>query len=147
MLIDPHWVLRAGAIPYWVTFNTEPGVEHLSRYLDGSDPYDLIEATLISNGTWTVGLAGPEHWDPIFKRARHGGGFSGVDVNRFPSDLAVFTRYRDSLRRAAIAYPLPAPVAAGEVEEFLASRGHRYGVTVTSSSVGPVGIEPTTKGL
>lgn len=147
VLIDPHWVLRAGAVPYWVTFNTEPGVEHLARYLDGADPYDLIEATLISNGTWTVGLAGPEHWDLIFKRARRGGGFSGVDVHRFPSDLAVFARYRDALRRGEVADRVPRPIAPYRAEDFLATRGHRYGVTVTSSSVGPVGIEPTTKGL
>lgn len=41
-----------------MTFETEPGVEHLGRYLAGADTYDRTEeATLISNGTWTVGLA------------------------------------------------------------------------------------------
>lgn len=131
VLIDPYWVLRAGAVPYWVTFNTEPGVEHLTRYLDRTDPYDLIESTLISNGTWTVGLAGPEHWDAVFKRARRAGRFSGVDDKRFPSDLAVFTRYRDNLRRSAGQEPLPPPVAADQVEAFLSSQGQNYGVTVS----------------
>lgn len=157
VLIDPHWVLRAGAVPYWVTFNTEPGVEHLARYLDAADPYDRIQATLISNGTWTVGLAGPDHWDTIFVRARRGGGFSGVDVRRFPSDLAVFTRYRDALRHAATSNPLPPPVTVRQAEEFLVRHGPRFGITVGATEgvegvggageVGPVGIEPTTKGL
>jgi hypothetical protein len=130
VLIDPYWVLRAGAVPYWVTFNTEPGVEHLARYLDRSDPYDLVEATLVSNGTWTVGLAGPDHWERVFKRARQEGRFSGVDTNRFPSDLAVFVRYRDALRRSVTKYPLPPPLAVSEAVEYLKDHGPNHGVTV-----------------
>lgn len=130
VLIDPYWVLRARAVPYWVTFNTEPGVEHLDRYLELTDPFDLIEATLVSNGTWTVGLAGPRQWDTVFKRARAVGHFSGVDGARFPSDLAVFTRYRDSLRRSSPRGPLPPPLAAPQVQGFLSTQGQKYGVTV-----------------
>lgn len=131
VLVDPYWVLRAGAVPYWITFNTEPGVDHLADYLDASEPYDRIEATLVSNGTWTAGLAGPEHWAPIFKRARQGGRFSGVDEDRFPSDLAVFVRYRDALRRSVPKWPVPPPVPVQSALGYLASHGPRHGVTVT----------------
>lgn len=130
VLIDPYWVLRAGAVPYWVTFNTEPGVERLTHYLEQSEPYDHIEATLVSNGTWTVGLAGPEHWNPVFAKARLGGGFSGVDPARFPSDLAVFVRYRDALRRSGVRLPLPAPVPISEAEAFLTENAPLWGVSV-----------------
>jgi hypothetical protein len=130
VLLYPYWVLRAGAVPYWMTFNTEPGVEHLARYLGQSDPYDLIEATLVSNGTWTAGLAGPDHWKRIFEHARLGGGFSGVDTERFPSDLAVFVRYRDALRRSAAQAPLPPPVPIPEAEDFLGSYAPELGASL-----------------
>jgi hypothetical protein len=128
VLIDPYWVLRAGAVPYWATFNTEVGVEHLCAYLDQAEPYDLIEATLVSNGTTTPGEAGPPAWEPVLGRARLGGRLAGVDPERFPSDLAVFARYRDTLRKSAVHYPLPPPLEPAEMEKFAELHAERYGV-------------------
>lgn len=128
VLIDPYWVLRSGAVPYWATFNTEPGVEHLLAYLDETDPYEVIEATLVSNGTFTPGLAGPDHWDPVLRRATRQGRLAGVDAARFPTDLAVFARYRDTLRRSRPRYPLPEPLEPAELDKFAAEVSGRWGV-------------------
>lgn len=123
VLLDPYWVLRAGAVPYWVTFNAEPGVARLEAYLDGAEPYRRIEATLVSNGTRTPGLAGPERWGPVFARATEGGGFSGVDPDRFPTDLAVFARYRDALRAARPRLALPSPLPLSELDAAAVAGG------------------------
>ena len=119
VLIDPYWVLRAGAVPYWATFNAEPGLERLCAYLDGADPYELIEATLVSNGTSTPGVAGPDEWATVLAKAPRGR-LAGVDPARFPSDLAVFARYRDTLRATRPLLPLPPSLAPGDVEAFAA---------------------------
>lgn len=130
VLLDPYWVLRAGAVPYWVTFNAEPGVSRLEAYLDGTRPYSVIEATLVSNGTRTVDLAGPDRWQAVFARATGHGGLSGVDPDRFPSDLAVFARYRDALRRARPRWPLPPPMAVDELASAADELGSALGVGV-----------------
>ena len=131
VLVDPHWTLRAAAIPYWVTFNSRQGVARLAQYLEGVDPYEVIEATLISNGTWTPGLAGPEDWRDVLGRARIEGRLAGVDAARFPTDLAVFARYRDSLRRAEPRWPVPAPLSPEALAEFAAEAGDRSRVRVS----------------
>lgn len=129
VLIDPHWVLRAGAVPYWVTFNADAGVRHLEKYLSSAPPYRHIGATLVSNGTRTVGLAGPERWDPILARGRGGGSLSGVDRRRFPTDLAVFARYRDGLRARRPRREIPPPMSMSDFEAFLGHHGREWGVT------------------
>ncbi|HZU80931.1 MAG TPA: hypothetical protein VE991_13520 [Acidimicrobiales bacterium] len=128
VLLDPTWVIRVGVVPYWVTFNAEPGVARLERYLDDARTYRRIEATLISNGTWTPGLAGPERWKPVFARATGGGRFAGVDPERFPTDLAVFARYRDTLRSRPVRHAVPPTLDVADVEKLASALGPRYGV-------------------
>lgn len=130
VLVDPYWVLRAGAVPYWTTFNALPGVERLTEYLDNAEPYDTIEATLISNGTWTPALAGPDEWAPVLARTRSDGRLAGVDPRRFPTDLAVFARYRDTLRRARPRWGLPAPLRPADLDEFAAGVAGNHRVRI-----------------
>ena len=131
VLIDPHWVLRAGAVPYWVTFNAEAGVSHLEKYLTAAPSYRHIGATLVSNGTRTVGLAGPERWDPILARAATSGRLCGVDRRRFPTDLAVFARYRDDLRARQPRRPIPPSMSIRDFETFLKAHGSDWGIATT----------------
>ncbi|HET9731296.1 MAG TPA: hypothetical protein VFP54_01365 [Acidimicrobiales bacterium] len=130
VLMDPWWTLRAGAVPYWCTFNGGPGMSRLCRYLDQVDKYRVIEATLVSNGTRTVGVAGPDQWNDVFGRATSVGRLAGVDAGRFPTDLAVFARYRDTLRRGGPRRPVPAPLTPEAVEGFFAGADAELGVTL-----------------
>lgn len=130
VLVDPYWVLRAGVVPFWITFNGEPDLQRLGDYLDDTDLYERIEATLVSNGTWTIDLAAPERWEATFARARRGGGLAGVDAKRFPTDLAVFARYADTLRRTRPRLPLPPPMRPEDFESFAISNGPHHGVSV-----------------
>ncbi len=136
LLLDPYWVLRAGAVPYWVTFNSEQGVRRLCAYLDRTETYRRIEATLISNGTRTVDMAGPERWGPVFERAEDGGALAGVDERRFPTDLAVYARYRDTLRRTRPRRASASSLDPGEAEAVLAEVGGPHGVSVGELATG-----------
>ncbi len=127
MLLDPWWVLRSAAVPYWMTFNTEAAADGLGRYLAEAKPYDEIALTLVSNGLRTVGLASIERWRALLARARRNGRFAGVDPDRFPSDLAVFARYQDVLR-ASPHVPMPEPLTLADVDAFHAERGDPYPV-------------------
>ncbi len=129
LLLDPWWVLRAGAVPYWMTFNSQAGADTLEAYLDAADPYHTIELTLVSNGVDAIGLAPVERWRRLLDRALVDGRFAGVDLARFPRDLGVFARYRDTLR-AGRRWPVPAPLGLGELDDFLATCGQRYPVAV-----------------
>jgi hypothetical protein len=127
MLLDPWWVLRAAAVPYWMTFNTDAAAAGLDRYLDEAEPYDDIDLTLVSNGLRTVGLAPIDRWEALLARAKRHGRFAGVDTGRFPSDLSVFARYQDTLR-SAVTFPMPEPLTLADVDAFHAERGRRYPV-------------------
>lgn len=132
VLLDPFWVLRAGAVPYWMTFNTDAGADHLERYLDSTQPFRAMDVALVANGMVTPGLAGIDRWRQILARASGTGRFAGTDVDRFPSDLASFARYRDVLRRDGAKHDLPPPLAVDEAESFLAAQGPARGVRVSS---------------
>lgn len=121
VLVDPYWMLRAGAVPFWLTFNTDAALQTLERYLAGTKDYEEIDVTLVSNGARGIGVPDTELWHRVFERASRRGGFAGVDTKRFPADLAVFARYRDSLRAARPRLELPEPLSIGEFEEFAAT--------------------------
>jgi hypothetical protein len=128
MLLDPWWVLATSAVPYWMTFNSELGAAGLQRYLDDVAPYDDIDLTLVSNGLRTIGLPSTQRWLQLLNQARHSGRFAGVDTERFPSDLAVFARYQDTLRQART-FRMPEPLSLADIATFCAEYGDRYPVT------------------
>lgn len=120
VLLDPYWVLRAGAVPYWMTFNSDLGLSHLERFLDRSEAFSDIEMAVIANGMDSPGLASLTRLEEIQARATRRGGFAGLDESRFPSDLASFARYRDPLRRARPRFALPEPLPVADVGAVLA---------------------------
>lgn len=119
VLLDPYWVLRAGAVPYWMTFNSDKGASHLESYLDHSEAFSTIHISVIANGMESPGLAGFDRWRAIQGRATVSGDFAGLDADRYPSDLATFARYRDPLLASRPRRPLPPPLSTGEVDAAL----------------------------
>lgn len=59
VLLDPYWVLRAGVVPYWMTFNSDNAASHLGHYLECSGPFPSIDIALIANGMSAAGLPRP----------------------------------------------------------------------------------------
>ncbi|RQG97947.1 hypothetical protein [Natrarchaeobius chitinivorans] len=96
-LVEPWWTIRTGSVPYWAAFNTESDVEFLERYLDETEPYDEIRATLFSHGIESAGLASIDRWRDALSRARDGHGFVGVDAREFPYDVETHVRYHRDL--------------------------------------------------
>jgi hypothetical protein len=127
ILLEPWWMLRAGAIPFWMVFNKEPSLAAVERYLDEAEPFDDIALTLFSHGVDSVGLPSIERWARVLGRARGGGRFVGVDPAAFPRDFAAFLRFHRDLA-VSPRWPIPAPLTLTQLDAFLARAGHRFAV-------------------
>jgi hypothetical protein len=129
IVLEPHWALRTGAVPFWMVFNMEPSAAAVERYLDGADPpYAEIGLMLFSHGVDSVGLAPVERWRAILRRAPRGA-FVGVDTRAYPQDFATFARYNPALRRRpGPRFPLPAPLRPDGLDAFLREAGDGHAV-------------------
>ncbi|MFI0450238.1 hypothetical protein [Actinomadura sp. 6N118] len=119
LLLEPWWTLRTGSVPYWTPFNTEPARQELLGYLDGSDPFDEIRLTLMSNGVAALGQAPIPAWRDVLARARRKGAFTGVDTRAYPRDLACFVRMHRDLARVRPVHPMPGPLDPESAFAFL----------------------------
>ena len=129
ILMDPHWTLRTGSVPYWSVFNTEPSADALQSYLDSVPAYDEINLMLFSHGVESLGNAPIGRWEALLQKAEQTGRFIGVDTRAYPRDFAVFARYHTALRRAIRErYPLPHPLTQAEFDAFLEKTAERYRV-------------------
>lgn len=127
ILIEPRLALQSGSVPLWTTFNTEPSLGTVERYLGASEPFEEIYATLFSHGVESVGLPAASRWRTALERAGVLGSFAGVDEQRFPQDYATFARYHAALRRIP-SRPAPERLSLEEFNDFLEKRGDRYAV-------------------
>jgi hypothetical protein len=110
ILLEPHWCLRLGAVPFWMTFNMEPSAAWLERYLDERPPFDEIHLTLFAHGADSVGLPPIERWRGLAARAVLEHQLVGVDEEAYPAHFAVFARYSSALRHLPRHHPLPPPL-------------------------------------
>ncbi len=128
IVLDPYWAVRTGSAPFWCKFAMEPPLAFLEEYLDGAGPYDEIHMMLFSHGVDSVGLVPVERWREVLGRARRQGSFIGVDERRFPRDFATFVRYYEAIQKIPARYPIPGPMALGQLDAFLSQAENRYEV-------------------
>jgi hypothetical protein len=122
VVMEPFWTLRLGAVPFWLTFNTEPSAEWLNRYLESCPPYDYIHLALFSHGVDSVGVVPIERWRAILGHARQLGTFVGVDTARYPRD------YASALKQVPARYPIPGALTLRQLDGFLAKAAGRHAV-------------------
>jgi hypothetical protein len=122
----PHWILRTGSVPYWMTFNMRPSLEALHAYLDGVDPYEEILLTLFQHGVRAVGLPSADDWRGVLDRATRRGWTGGADLDEFPYDFAQFARYDDALKSLPARFPLPVRLPLDELERFAEEHAGRH---------------------
>jgi hypothetical protein len=135
VLHEPHWVLRTGSVPYWMTFNMQPSLDKVHRYLDYTEPYDEIYLMLFAHGVDSVGLPPIDAWRQLLQRARKRGAFLDLNPNTYPAHFAHFARYSQALRQQVNArYPFPAPMSPARVERFIEQHGERHGVRLETLS-------------
>ena len=129
IVLEPYWALRTGSAPFWMKFNMEASLEWAHQYLDTAGPFEEIYLMLFAHGVDAVGLPTIEQWRSVPRRALQRGDFVGVDERRFPRDFGVYARYYPELKRKIHArYPLPGPLALGQLDRFLAQAEDRYQV-------------------
>lgn len=128
ILMDPHWTLRIGAVPFWTKFSVTPSADTLERYLESAPIYDHINIMLFSHGMDSVGVAPIERWRAALARAKVAGAFLGVDEAAYPADFAVFARYHEALKGCYRVIRAPDLLSLAELQRFLATRADRYAV-------------------
>jgi hypothetical protein len=126
ILLDPWRTLRAGAVPYWMTFNSEPSMRSLAAYLDRAGPYDFIDLMVFCHGVESVGLTTIHQWRSLLAKAAVAGRFAGLAPDAYPSDIAVFARYQQALKNVPQRHPVPGPLPVAEFEQFVRDREKDY---------------------
>jgi hypothetical protein len=130
--MEPHWTLRTGSVPFWMTFNMEPSLRALEAYLRKSPTYDDVHLMLFQHGVEAAGLPTREQWQEVLGLAGRRGTTLGVDLDEHPMDFAHYAQYDDEIRRQIPArYPMPAPLRLDDLDRFLDEHGDRYAVTTT----------------
>ncbi|SDZ17027.1 hypothetical protein SAMN05444365_106134 [Micromonospora pattaloongensis] len=133
ILLDPRRTLLTGAVPYWSVFPVQSSADALARYLDRSDGYDGIHLALFCHGVESVGLVTVDQWRALLQRARVSGTFAGVDVRRYPSDLANLFRYH-RCRRVPDRCPPADPLPMRMFDAFLTDSRDRYPASVVDAN-------------
>ena len=130
ILMEPHWTIRTGSIPFWMVFNKAPSAAALSAYLKfETSPLDEIHMMLFSHGVDSIGLVSIDERRSIIESHSPRGSLIGVDGRAYPRDFAVFVRYYEDLTRKITArYPMPAALSESELEEFPHRADNRYRV-------------------
>lgn len=128
IVIEPYWVLRTGAVPYWMVGNTQPSLDRLHAYLSGTTPYERIYLTLFPHGVDSVGVPPIGAWRDVFARARREGGFLGMDPDAYPAHFGVFGGYSHAVRDLAPHRRMPDFLPLERAEAFVAGVGRQHGV-------------------
>lgn len=125
---DPMWVLRLGAVPFWLRFNMEPSYEEFAAYLDGlAEPYHHIHLNLFSQGLSSPGLVSIEQWQELIGRnARTRGEIIGVDTDAYPVDTGATVRYQKAFESLPPRQPLPAPLPVSGIDRFVDQSGDAH---------------------
>lgn len=125
-LLEPHWTLRTGCVPYWLTMNTRSSAECLAGYLRASEPYSQIRLVLLSTAIASVELVPTDEWRRlVLNHATQEGAFLGSDPRRYPIDLASLVRYHHAL--AELPWRAPAserPLRVDEAIDFIRGGAH-----------------------
>lgn len=128
IVLEPWWTLRTGSTPFWMTFNMEPSLRDVERYLDERDPFDEIHLALFQNGVEGVGWPPPDDWRRVLQRARSKGRYLGRNLDVYPYEMSMFARYDDAIAAIPERYAMPGYLTLSQFDEFVAGAGEYEGV-------------------
>lgn len=128
-IITPLLALKTGSVPYWLFFNSETAAKMLEEYLDGTYPYNEIYAMILSHGKHSLGLAEISRWRAVIEKAKEKHDFVGMDLDKFPRDLAIYARYSKDLgKKITERYELDEKLTLKDFEQFLAQNQDHFKV-------------------
>lgn len=134
--MDPYWTLRTGSVPFWMTFNMEPSLEHARDYLASREPFDDLRLMLFQHGVEGVGSPDGRRWrTEVLDQARRSGETLGADLEEFPLDFAHYGRYHRQLKAIPSRYPLPPPLTVDQLLAYVAAHDGVDGVEVEDLGV------------
>lgn len=120
-MVEPLWTFKAGAIPFWMAFNTTCSSELLDAYLKRNPGIEKVFLMLMSNGVDdAIGLTPIRRWKEIMSQARQGGEFLGVDEKQYPVDFGSFVIYHSDIRRKmGKKHDVPPALSLNDLHTFL----------------------------
>lgn len=119
IMLQPRLALTAGAVPYWMTFNSVRSASDLRAYIESRPRFNEIYLMPFSNSIEGAGLAPVETWRDILAKAAHRGEFIGIDPDKYPKDLASFVTHTEAIAKLACR-EVPSPLSLDELSEFFA---------------------------
>ncbi len=129
LMVEPHWTIRSGVIPYWMGFNSENSARHLEGYLRRNGRFEEALMMLSTQETEAPEQVPFEHWRALLKSGAGEVQFIGMDEGYSSTDLSLLLKYYfDLKKKLAWRYPPPAPLTLANLEDFLKQKGDQYAV-------------------
>lgn len=92
-VISPHLSLQKTCIPYWLFFNVESATNDLENFISHSRDFEEIYMMILSHGKKSVGYTPASRYKTIMEKATKHHAFVGTDPEKYPVDLAFYSRY------------------------------------------------------
>jgi hypothetical protein len=124
---DPLWMMRLGAVPFWMRFNMGTDYVELQRYLSTAERYDHIHLNLFSQGLWSPGVVPVERWQALVETAADKvGEIIGVDTNAYPLDAGSSMRFQRAFQSLPARHPVLPPLTIDDVDVFVDAHAADY---------------------
>lgn len=98
-VISPFSSLQKSCIPYWLFFNVESAAEDLEIFVNNSEKFEEIYMMILSHGKKSIGYTPASHWESIMEKATNKHSFIGTNPEKYPVDLAFYSRYEKKLEK------------------------------------------------
>jgi hypothetical protein len=123
ILADPWLTITKAAVPFWTFFSVRPALDSLATYLETTDPFDEAYVLPFQHGVRSPGIATPADWSQVLGRHGITAHFPGLDVRKFPHDVAFMGRYDTHLKQLTPARRLWSPLPIGVAVRQLRAAG------------------------
>lgn len=127
LLMDPVLAMRAGLVPYWALFGTQPSLDRLADYL-ARTRYEDIRLTVFPHGAESIGLPSIGKWQEVLRNGRQHGQLIAIEPRHYPRHFRALTGFHRELSRLPRVAALP-PLAWDMARQYLATHATAQNVT------------------
>jgi hypothetical protein len=123
VLGDPWRTINSASTPFWTFFSVQAALQSLDDHLDTSPRYRHVDVLLFQHGVNSKGIATPDDWARTVREHGATVGFPGLDLRRFPHDIAALARYGPAMATLPTAREPWTPLHPDEALSGLADAG------------------------
>jgi hypothetical protein len=123
VLGDPWRSINSASTPFWTFFSVQAALRSLAEHLAASPRYRHVDVLLFQHGVNSKGIATPDDWARTVREHGATVGFPGLDLRRFPHDIAALARYGPAMATLPTAREPWTPLHPDEALSGLADAG------------------------